>query len=136
VSNRRRRAPAPRDTFLRRPPDVIPTEAAKHAQRMRMGIPVAATYASGGIHQQRRTAVMAQTQQKISFETVSAIGHPEYYNGDAPSVRPEQVPDEHWHTVERVGEDVHDQYNGLRQLMEQGELIRDVRLLQGESGRR
>jgi len=65
---------------------------------------------------------------KVSFETVSAVGHPEYYRGTRPAVRPEQVPEDHWHTVERAGDGVHGQYNGLRRLMAEGELIRNVRL--------
>ncbi len=69
---------------------------------------------------------------KVSWEMVSAVGHPEYYRNERPIVRPEQVPDEHWYTVERVG-DVSGQYVGLRKLITQGELIRNVRLWVGES---
>lgn len=65
---------------------------------------------------------------KVSFEMVSAIGHPEYYRGSRPCVRPEQVPDEHWHMVERVGDGARAQYEGLRRLVAEGELIRNVRL--------
>jgi len=66
--------------------------------------------------------------QKVTFEQVSAIDHPEYYQGDHPRVPAEMVPDEHWHRTERIGDDVRGQYNGLRRLIEQGELIRNVRL--------
>ena len=66
---------------------------------------------------------------KVSWEMVSAIGHPEYYRGEHPCVAAAQVPDEHWHRVEREGDDgIRVQYNGLRRLIDQGELIRNVQL--------
>lgn len=71
--------------------------------------------------------------RKVSFEMVSAVAHPEHYYGSSPAVRPEQVPDEHWHSQERQGDDVADQYEGLLTLMGQGELIRNVRLYEGET---
>lgn len=76
---------------------------------------------------------MSQIQiRKVSFEHVSAIAHPEYYYGDRPAVRPEQVPDEHWHLTERQGDDVDEQYRGLLQLMGRGELIRNPRLYEAD----
>lgn len=73
------------------------------------------------------------TIRKVTFESVSAIGHPEYYQGDQPRVTRDQVPDEHWTKTEREGDGVDDQHRGLLQLIEQGELIRNVRLFEGEA---
>jgi hypothetical protein len=70
---------------------------------------------------------------KISFEHVSAIGHPEYYRGDHPCVPASAVPDEHWTRTERTGDAIHEQYNGLLQLIEAGELIRDVQMYETEA---
>lgn len=70
--------------------------------------------------------------RKVSFEHVSAIAHPEYYYGDHPAVRTEEVPDEHWKVAERVGDDVGEQYRGLLELMSRGELIRNPRLYEGD----
>lgn len=71
--------------------------------------------------------------RKVSFEHVSAVGHPEYYAGDYPAVRPDSVPDEHWTLTERQGDDVDRQYNGLIELMDRGELIRNVALYEAEA---
>lgn len=70
--------------------------------------------------------------RKVSFEHVSAIAHPEYYYGNGPAVRPEEVPDEHWTLTERVGDDVDAQYRGLLELMGRGELIRNPHLYEGD----
>lgn len=67
------------------------------------------------------------TIQKISFEHVSAIRYPQYYRGDHPCVAPADVPDEHWSQVERSGDGIAAQRNGLMLLMAHGELIRNVR---------
>lgn len=69
---------------------------------------------------------------KVTFEQVSAIAHPEYYNGDRPAVTPDQVPEAHWSRTERQGDGVVSHYEGLQRLIREGELIRDVRLF--ESG--
>jgi hypothetical protein len=71
--------------------------------------------------------------RKISFEHVSAIAHPEYYHGDSPAVRVEEVPDEHWTHTERQGDDLNRQYCGLLELIAGGELIRNVRLFEADA---
>ncbi len=68
--------------------------------------------------------------RKVVFEHVSAIAHPEYYFGDNPVVRADEVPDEHWTRTERQGEGVDKQHAGLLGLMESGELIRNVQLFE------
>jgi hypothetical protein len=73
---------------------------------------------------------MSTPIRKVSFEMVSGIKYPGYYRGERPVVRPEDVPNEHWHTVSREGEGVEDQYDGLLELIAEGELIRNARLLQ------
>lgn len=76
---------------------------------------------------------MSAGLRKVTFEHVSAIVHPEYYSGDRPRVRPEDVPGEHWSLIERQGEGVEGQFAGLRQLMASGELIRDVHLYEADA---
>jgi hypothetical protein len=73
--------------------------------------------------------------RKVSFEYVSAISHPEYYRGDNPCVRPEEVPDNHWTKVERErsAEGATEQYNGLLELIGSGELIRNAELYEAET---
>lgn len=66
--------------------------------------------------------------RRIVFEYVSIAAHPEHYHGDRPCIQPSQVPDGHWTLVDRVGDGVLAQYEGLMNLIAQGELIRDVRL--------
>lgn len=75
----------------------------------------------------------AQTVYRLTFEIVSAVAHPQYYRNEKPTVPADQVPDEYWHTVERTASDVHGQYIGLRRLIDQGELIRNVHLFEGEA---
>jgi len=70
------------------------------------------------------------TLRKVQFQAVSAIAHPEYYDGDYPRVRAEQVPDEHWSTIEREGDGVEDQYQGLLEIMASGELVRNPKLFE------
>lgn len=70
--------------------------------------------------------------RKVAFDHVSAIAHPEYYRGDNPAVRPDQVPDEHWSHTERQG-DVDSQHEGLLELIQHGELIRNVRLYEADT---
>lgn len=70
---------------------------------------------------------------KVSFEHVSAIEHPEYYDGDRPIVSADSVPDEHWTYTERVGVKVTQQYNGLVRIMGDGELIRNPRLFEADA---
>lgn len=70
---------------------------------------------------------------KVTFEHVNAITHPEYYQGDMPAVQASGVPDEHWSYVERVGDDVRQQYEGLLTLERRGELIRNPRLYEAEA---
>ena len=73
-------------------------------------------------------------RRKVVFSTVSAIAHPEYYRGDRPCVAAADVPEEHWHQVEREGDrdSVEQQYEGLIELERSGELIRDVVLLMAD----
>lgn len=71
-----------------------------------------------------------QALMRLTFEQVSAIAHPEYYRGERPCVRPDQVSDNHWKLTSRVGGDeLLDQYDGLIELQRSGELIRDVSLV-------
>lgn len=71
--------------------------------------------------------------RKLSWEYVSAISHPEHYRGGNPCVAAGDVPEAHWSPVERAGDDVASQHNGPIQLMGQGELIRNVRIFEGEA---
>lgn len=66
--------------------------------------------------------------QKLTFEYVSPLAHPEAYHGSRPAMRPDEVP-EHWWTPAEpsVRDDVSGQYQGLLILIEQGELVRNVR---------
>lgn len=66
------------------------------------------------------------TRRRVTWEHVSAIGHPEYYRGDNPCVSASAVPDAHWTSMERIGEDIQLQATGLRQLVREGELVRNV----------
>ena len=72
---------------------------------------------------------------RVTFETVSATNHPQYYRGEKPIVPADQVPDGHWHPVERTGAGIHAQYRGLLRLVEQGELVRNVRLFKGTTSK-
>lgn len=71
---------------------------------------------------------------KVSFELVSPVEHREYYcrHGEHPATDPATIPDEHWKYVERVGNDVYDQYRGLCTQVADGELIRNVKLWEAE----
>jgi hypothetical protein len=65
--------------------------------------------------------------EKLSWEYVNPISHPDCYYGDRPAVLPEQVPDHYWTRVETDPRpDTTGQYHGLRELIRRGELIRDV----------
>lgn len=70
---------------------------------------------------------------RVSWEMVDAIGHPECYDPDMdrPCVDPDDVPADHWHWVHRETDSERDalrQFDGLRLLESEGELIRNVRL--------
>ncbi len=76
---------------------------------------------------------------RLTFELVTPM-HAEtrkYYCacGEHPATDPATIPDEHWDGVERIGEptaasaaSIVDQYNNLLQQVEDGELIRNVKL--------
>jgi len=72
--------------------------------------------------------------RRLEWEHVSAYRHPEYYQGDNPQVRPEQVPDEHWEHLRRqdTGLNIAVQAEGLLGLVARGELIRNVRMFEAE----
>lgn len=75
---------------------------------------------------------------KISFEHVSAITHPQYYctaHGSHPAVTADQVPADHWTLTQRTstrdgGGDIWAQYDGLRKLIADGELVRNVHVFE------
>lgn len=73
---------------------------------------------------------MTGHMQKVSFEHVSAITHPQWHRGDNPAVAAADVPDQYWSRVERAGADVEHQYHGLCELERSGQLIRAVRLFE------
>lgn len=71
--------------------------------------------------------------QKLSWESVSAIAHPDCYNGDRPCVTRSEVPEDYWSFVQtspRVS--VAEQFNGIQKLIERGELTRNVRRYEAE----
>lgn len=72
---------------------------------------------------------------KVSFEHVSVIRYPQYYRGDQPCVTASEVPEEHWTLteVERDEEAARAQINGLHKLVAARELIRNVRLFEGDA---
>ncbi len=72
---------------------------------------------------------------KVEWEMVSAISHPEYYQNELPIVSPFSVPDEHWHIVNREGDEdsIKGQYVGLIKLKMSGELIRRCSLYKAET---
>lgn len=72
---------------------------------------------------------------KVSFEHVSAIRYAQYYRGDQPTVTPAEVPEEHWTLteVERDEPAARSQIKGLHKLVAAGELIRNVRLFEGDA---
>ena len=73
---------------------------------------------------------------KLTFESVSPLGPgAQFYRGDVPCARPEEVPDEFWHVteVEHDGSRA-DQYTTLRMWAESGQqLIRNVRWFEAET---
>lgn len=74
---------------------------------------------------------MSEYKWKMTWWHVSAILHPEYYKGDNADADPGDVPEEHWSmcsVVRDTLEEIEQQYNGLHQLIEENELIRDVKV--------
>lgn len=76
---------------------------------------------------------------KLTFELVSPLvaTNKKYYCacGEHPATNPATIPDEDWRWVERIGEpteqgaaSVVDQYNALLRQVQEGELIRNVKL--------
>jgi hypothetical protein len=71
--------------------------------------------------------------QKLTWEHVSAIAHPDCYAGDGPAVRREDVLESYWSPVETDPRgSVAEQYNGIVLLIERGELIRNLRRYEAE----
>lgn len=71
---------------------------------------------------------------KVSFEIVSPVSHPEHYctgHGSHPATHPRDVPDEHWHPVEREGDlsAIREQYRGLLELqaIQPAQFVRNVK---------
>ena len=69
---------------------------------------------------------------RLTFDYVSAVAHPQYYQGKKPCVQEQEVPDEHWTTVDRVGDAILAQHRGLMDLIARGELIRNVHLFEAD----
>lgn len=76
---------------------------------------------------------MTVTRWRVSFELVNPISHPQFYRGErvTPGVTAATVPDECWTPVSRETDsedDARNQYQGLIQLIAEGDLVRNVRL--------
>jgi hypothetical protein len=70
---------------------------------------------------------------RVSFESVSAIHHPELYAGDRarPDIDATQLGDSYWTASERETksqQDARQQHDGLNQLIAEGEFIRNVKV--------
>ena len=69
-------------------------------------------------------------QWRVEWQHVSAIAYPEYYASDNPVVVPSEVPDMYWTSVHREGSEdtIKSQYAGLKALVEEHQLVRNVTL--------
>lgn len=78
---------------------------------------------------------MAEHLYKLTFESVSAIQHPEVYQGHRDRVTPgldvSAIPEDWWTLIttdSRTEQAALDQWVGLHELIEEGEPIRNVRM--------
>lgn len=71
---------------------------------------------------------------KIEFESVSAVGEGnQFYCGDEPNCRPDNVPNNFWHKTIRETEDPQQQYKTLLGWAKEGtQLIRNVKLFKSD----
>src|SRR3990172_612577 len=75
---------------------------------------------------------MEKQRVKVTWEMVSAVSHPQFYNGESPAYNPDKIPDEYWKTI--ISEHASmSQYRGLMDLVRAGEYIRNVRLYVAET---
>jgi hypothetical protein len=65
---------------------------------------------------------------KVTFEMVSPFKFPECYRNEKPAVRPSEVSDVFWYRVVNTEGDILEQFKGLKELIAQGELIRNPQL--------
>lgn len=71
---------------------------------------------------------------RLEFEMVDALSCPQFYRGENPICKPQDVPDRFWHKVKTEGDNPFAQYNTLKRWAETGEqLIRNVKLFEGEA---